>query len=317
VVITGAGGFLGTLLAEELLLRRGTVRGEPVTEVVGVDLVPPARPLPGLRVVVGDLAEPGLLATVIDAETVAVFHLAAVVSGEAETDPDLSARVNLDGARHVLDACRHTGCTPTVVFTSSLAVYGGELPAVVGDETVLRPASTYGAHKAAAELLLADYTRKGYLDGRALRLPTICVRPGSPNRAASSFLSSIVREPLAGAPAVCPVAPETLVWLMSPGRAVTCLADAAELPSAALGPVRALNLPGVTVAVSEMVAALGRVAGPQATELVSWARDPQIEQIVCSWPSAVDGSRAESLGFHGDACFDEILAAYLASMPTV
>jgi nucleoside-diphosphate-sugar epimerase len=279
--------------------------------VVAVDRVAPAVGTDDPRVVpvVGDIAEPGLLASVVDGSTDVVFHLAAIVSGQAEADLDLGARVNVDATRLLLDACRRAGTAPVVVFSSSVAVYGGELPDVVDDATPLWPASSYGTQKTIGELLLADYTRKGYLDGRALRLPTISVRPGAPNRAASSFLSGIIREPLAGLPAVCPVAPETQAWLASPDSAVANLVAGAELD---LGnDRRGVNLPGVTVSVGEMVSTLAAVAGPAVADLVRWEPDPAIIALVDTWPARIDTSRALALGLNADAGFEALLEAYL------
>jgi nucleoside-diphosphate-sugar epimerase len=192
-----------------------------------------------------------------------------------------------------------------------VAVYGGELPAVVTDDTALRPQSSYGAAKAMGELLVHDYTRRGWVDGRVLRLPTVSVRPGKPNRAASSFASGIIREPLSGVEAVCPVPPETRLWLLSPRKAVEGLVVGHELPSPALGSVRSVNLPGLSVTVAEMIAALGRVAGPEVAARVRFERDPAIERIVASWPGAWDESRARRLGFAGDADFDAVVRAYV------
>jgi nucleoside-diphosphate-sugar epimerase len=310
IVVTGAAGFLGGEVVAALL-NRGELRGREISRVVAVDRVAPAVGADDPRVVpvVGDIAEPGLLASVVDGSTDVVFHLAAIVSGEAEADLDLGARVNVDATRLLLDACRHAGTAPVVVFSSSVAVYGGELPDVVDDATPLWPASSYGTQKTIGELLLADYTRKGYVDGRALRLPTISVRPGVPNRAASSFLSGIIREPLAGLPAVCPVAPETQAWLASPDSAVANLVAGAELD---LGSDRrGVNLPGVTVAVGEMVSTLAAVAGPAVADLVRWEPDPAIIALVETWPARIDTSRALALGLSADAGFEALLEAYL------
>lgn len=315
VVVTGAAGFLGREVVGSLL-RRGELRGRELGRVVAVDVAAPPE-VPGhgddprVTPVAGDITEPGFLASVIDPDTDVVFHLAAVVSGQAEAEFETGMRVNLDGTRLLLDACRATGRAPVVVFASSLAVYGGALPATVDDTTPLHPASSYGTQKAIGELLVADATRRGFLDGRALRLPTVCVRPGRPNRAASSFLSGIIREPVAGVPAVCPVAPETAVWLTSPRSAVAGLVAGAELASEAIGADLSVNLPGVSVSVGEMVATLGRLAGPAAAELVRWERDPQIERIVGTWPAAVDVSRATGLGLPGDPDFAALVEAHL------
>ncbi len=214
----------------------------------------------------GDIAERSVLDRVIDDRTAAIFHLAAIVSGQAEADFDLGMRINLDASRLLLETCRQRGHTPRVVFTSSVAVYGGDLPEVVQNDTALNPQSSYGAQKAIAELLLNDYTRRGFVDGRVLRLPTISVRPGKPNAAASSFASGIIREPLNGEAAVCPVAGTTRLWLLSPRKAIESLIAGLELDSAALGNQRVLNLPGISVSVDEMVAALREVAGDEARE---------------------------------------------------
>ena len=264
-----------------------------------------------IRQASGDIADPSLLASVIDAETSSVFHLAAVVSGQAEADFDLGMRVNLDATRRLLDACRATGHRPRVVFTSSVAVYGGPLPAVVRDDTAVNPQSSYGAEKAIGELLVNEYSRKGFVDGRVLRLPTISVRPGRPNKAASSFASGIIREPLNGEEAECPVAPDTRVWLLSPRRAIECLIQGHELQAEALGTSRAVNLPGIAVSAREMVAALERVAGTDVVNRIRWERDPAIERIVGSWPGAWDTARARALGFTGDEDFDSIVRAYV------
>ena len=233
------------------------------------------------------------------------------MSGQAEADFDLGMRINIDAARRVLETCRAAGHQPRVVFTSSVAVYGGDLPATVPEALAPNPQSSYGAQKAIGELLVNDYSRKGYIDGRVLRLPTVSVRPGRPNRAASSFASGIIREPLAGEHATCPVAPATRIWLLSPRQAIDGLILGHELPAAALGSSRVVNLPGVCVTAREMVAALERVAGVEAAQRVRWERDAAIDRIVSSWPGAWDTRRAEALGFRGDADFDSIIRAYI------
>ena len=316
VIITGGAGFLGRRLAAKLL-ERGTLTGPDgrarrIDEIALVDIAPAtgfddAR----IRPVSGDVADPSLLARVIDDATCSVFHLAAVVSGQAEADFDLGMRVNLDATRFLLDTCRAVGHRPRVVFTSSVAVYGGPLPEVVLDSTALNPQSSYGAQKAIGELLVSDYSRKGFVDGRVLRLPTISVRPGRPNKAASSFASGIIREPLSGEDAVCPVAPETRLWLLSPRRAIENLIRGHELSADALGASRAVNMPGIAVSAREMVAALERVAGKDVVNRIRWARDPAIERIVGSWPGAWDTTRARALGFTGDADFDSIVRAFI------
>jgi nucleoside-diphosphate-sugar epimerase len=237
---------------------------------------------------------------------------AAIVSGQAEADFDLGMKVNLDASRHLLEACRSAGHRPRVVFTSSVAVYGGELPAVVRDDTALTPRSSYGAQKAMAELLLSDYSRKGFVDGRILRLPTIVVRPGKPNKAASSFVSGIIREPLNGEEAICPVALDTRIWLLSPRMAVEALIHGGEVAPERLGDSRAVNLPGLSVTVADMIAALSRVAGPETVARIRFEPDDAIARIVGGWPGAWETSRAEELGFAGDADVDSVIRAYLA-----
>src|SRR5579862_8347099 len=257
IVITGGCGFLGRRVAMRLLAE-GCALGV-VDELVLFDNAPSALPLPDdkrIRLVTGDIADRETVRALIAPGTDAVFHLAAIVSGQAEADTDLGYRVNLDGTRAVLDACRALGSVPRVVFASSLAVYGGALPPSVGDDTALTPQSSYGTQKAIGELLVNDYSRKGFVDGRALRLPTVVVRPGLPNRAASTFASSIIREPLCGKDAVCPVSPDTVMALASPRRVVASLAHALDIPSEAIGQHRTLQLPGYSVAVGEMSEAL-------------------------------------------------------------
>src|SRR6266550_4353724 len=267
VVITGGCGFLGQRVALQLLARRD------VDELVLFDNAPPVVQLPDnkkLSIVSGDIADREAVRRVISAGTHSVFHLAAVVSGQAEADTDLGYRVNLDGSRAVLDACRALGTCPRVVFASSLAVYGGELPEAVGDGTALTPQTSYGTQKAIGELLVNDYSRKGFVDGRALRLPTVVVRPGRPNRAASTFASSIIREPLCGQDAVCPVSPDTVMALASPRRVVAGLVHALDLPGDALGESRSLQLPGFSVAVGDMVEAVRRLGGEAAYARICW-----------------------------------------------
>ncbi len=266
---------------------------------------------PRLRTLTGDICDAALLREVIGADTASIFHLAAVVSGQAEADFDLGMRDNLDASRLLLERCRQLGTRPKVVFTSSVAVYGGDMPALVGDATALEPQSSYGVQKAIGELLLSDCHRRGFIDGRVLRLPTVSVRPGKPNKAASSFASGIVREPLAGIDAVCPVSPETRLWLLSPRRAISSLVAGHELASEALGRRRCLNLPGISVTAGEMVDTLKRVAGAEVTRRVHWEPDPTVQRIVGGWPAAWDTTRATSLGLAGDADFQGILQAYI------
>jgi nucleoside-diphosphate-sugar epimerase len=308
IVITGGCGFLGRRLALLLLEQ------DKADALVLFDNAPSALPLPDdkrVRVVTGDIADRATVAALIGPGTDAVFHLAAIVSGQAEADTDLGYRVNLEGTRAVLDACRALGSVPKLIFASSLAVYGGALPPAVGDDTALTPQSSYGTQKAIGELLVNDYTRKGFVDGRALRLPTVVVRPGRPNRAASTFASSMIREPLSGQEAVCPVSPETVMALASPRRVVASLAHALDVPGEALGYNRVLQLPGYSVAVGEMAEALKRAGGAAAHARLKWQHDPAIQKIVGGWPEALTAPRAEALGFRPDSGIDEAVQFFI------
>jgi D-erythronate 2-dehydrogenase len=308
VVITGGCGFLGRRVALRLI-----ERGD-VDELVLFDNAPPALPLPEdkrIALLTGDIADRQAVGAAIAPGTDAVYHLAAVVSGQAEADPDLGYRVNLDGTRAVLEACRALGSCPRLIFASSLAVYGGELPPEVGDDTPLRPQTSYGTQKAIGELLVNDYSRKGFVDGRALRLPTVVVRPGRPNRAASTFASSIIREPLAGREAVCPVSSDTVMALASPRWVVAGLVHALDLPGAAFGNNRSLQLPGFSVAVGDMVEAVRRFGGAAAHARIRWQPDPQVQQIVSGWPPALSAPRASALGFTADPGIDAVVQAFI------
>ena len=315
VLITGAAGFLGQLLAQQLLATGHLIGpdGAPQTidELLLVDIAP-AQDFgdPRVRIVTGDISESALLSGLIDADTASVFHLAAIVSSQAEAEFDLGLRINLDASRLLLDSCRRVGHRPRVVFTSSVAVYGGTLPALVNDGTALNPQSSYGTQKAIAELLLTDYSRRGFIDGRVLRLPTISVRPGKPNKAASSFASGIVREPLNGEDSICPVSADTRLWLMSPQKAIDALIAGHELPGDALGQQRAINLPGVCVSVGEMLDALKQIAGAEVAARVAFQPDPEIQRIISSWPCQWDSARAEALGIRGDADAVALIQAF-------
>ncbi|MHA1567635.1 MAG: D-erythronate dehydrogenase, partial [Alphaproteobacteria bacterium] len=283
----------------------------PVSHLLLLDTVMPTQPLSGAEVMVGDISDPAVLQRALGDGIDSVFHLAAVVSAAAEADFDLGMRVNLDGTRNLLDACRTLSQPPRFVFASSIAVFG-LAPPVVEDDTLPTPQSSYGTQKAMCELLLEDCSRRGFVDGRALRLPTIVVRPGRPNKAASSFASSILREPLAGELANCPVPPEQKLWIMSPDRVIEALRHGHDLPADAFGTRRTLNLPGLTVSVGEMAGALERNGGNP--ELIQWRRDPDIERMVASWPAAMAARRATELGFTADASIDEIVQAHLKAV---
>ena len=316
VVITGGAGFLGQRLARQLLkqstLPDNNGQVQTITKIVLVDIVAATGFTdPRIHQITGDIADSELLEQAITPETAAIFHLAAIVSGQAETDFELGMRINLEAARLLLERCRQCAHRPRVIFTSSVAVFGGELPPVVQDNTALNPQSSYGAQKAIAELLLNDYSRKGYVDGRVLRLPTISVRPGKPNKAASSFASGIIREPLSGEFALCPVNRDVKLWLLSPRKVIACLIHGYTLSAESLGKSRTINLPGVSVTVGEMVAALARVAGAEVANRVEWQHDSAIDRIISSWPGAWDVTRATALGFTSDASFDDIVRAYI------
>ncbi len=306
-IVTGGAGFLGDLVARRLL-ERGADR------VVLVDLAPPHGDLgddPRVDLRLGDLAE-----TVAGLEPAdLVVHLAAVVSGAAEQDLDLGLRVNVDTTRAVLDRARAWGTVPTVVFASSLAVYGRDPwhapPAVVDDDTLPRPQSSYGIQKFIGEQLVADYTRRGLVRGRSVRLMTVAVRPGAPNAAASSFVSGIIREPLAGEESVCPVDPDLPIVISSPRRTVDGLLAAADADDEAWGSRTALNLPGLVVTPRQMAAALDRVTGEPTSRLIRWERDPRIEAIVASWPARFATARADRLGLTTEATVDDVVRAYL------
>jgi len=318
IVITGGAGFLGRRLAHTLL-QRSTLVGpsgteEPIDTLVVLDTATPEPAItadPRLHVAIEDITDRAALAQVIDDRTTSVFHFAAVVSAAAEADFDLGMRINLHGTLAVLEACRALPHSPRLVFTSSIASFGGPLPAVVDDTIPQTPQTSYGAQKAIGELLVHDYSRKNFVDGRAVRLPTIVVRPGKPNRAASSFASSIIREPLTDLEAICPVSPETRLAILSPRQAVAAFVRAHDLPAAAFEHTRSLIVPGLSVQVSDMVAALQRVAGAQAVQRIRWQPDTEIQRIISSWPGAFTSPRALRLGFQADANMDTIVQAFI------
>ena len=318
VLVTGGAGFLGRRLVASLL-ERGAVRGadgdeHEIERIVVSDISPGSPPLlddPRVDLRGGDFSEPGAAEALLDAETGVVFHLAAVVSGEAEQNFDLGMRINFHGSVRLLDAIRAGGACPRLLFTSSVAAYGGEMPEVVDDTTILTPQTSYGSQKAAVELLINDYSRKGYLDGRALRLPTIVVRPGKANAAASSFASAVIREPLEGRAYTCPVAEDAAVWLLSPRHVIRSFLRAADLPADAFGMSRSVALPGMTVTVREMVAGLREVAGDRAAERLTFERDPFIERIVYGWATKFRPTRALAMGFTPDENFRSVVEAFI------
>ncbi len=317
VVIVGAAGMLGKKLTKALL-KRGALAGPdgkqaPITRLALFDNVAAADLPDDARIsfTQGEVYDQAAIRKLVSPGTASVFHFAAVVSAGAEADFDLGYRVNLEGTRNVLEACRALGTHPRVVFTSSVAVYGGDMPETIPDDYPLRPQTSYGTQKAMGEHYINDYTRKGYVDGRALRLPTIVVRPGKPNLAASTFASSIIREPLSGQDAVCPVKPETMMPLLSPRKTVEAFIRAHDLPDTAWGSNRAMHLPSLDVSVAEMAEGLKRVAGADAYARIKWQIEPRIQAIVSTWPGRLNSARARSMGFESDASIEAIINAFI------
>ena len=314
ILVTGGAGFLGARLIEALLSPDAHDLLPAGGRIFSADLA--ACPIidPRVESCTGDIADPAFLASLIDADTHLIYHLAAIVSGQAEADFDLGLRINFDATRALLEHCRQAGRAPRFIFASSLAVFGGPLPEQVPESLAPLPQSSYGAQKAMAELLINDYSRKGFVDARVCRLPTISVRPGKPNAAASSFASGMLREPLAGQASNCPVPLDTRLWLSSPGTVIANLLHAARLEAEALGQRRTLNLPGISVRVSEMLDSLARVGGEAARQRVSHEPDERIQRIVCSWPGDFDITRSRELGFTADQDFDAVIRAHQRDM---
>jgi nucleoside-diphosphate-sugar epimerase len=314
ILIIGAAGMVGRKLTERLL-KDGTLGGEAITAMTLTDVIVPDRPEAPFPVVTlqGDLSAPGEAERLVAARPAAIFHLAAIVSGEAEADFEKGYRINLDGTRYLFDAVRRIGggYKPRLVFTSSIAVFGAPFPEAIGDEFFTTPLTSYGTQKAIGELLLADYSRRGFFDGVGIRLPTICVRPGKPNKAASGFFSNIIREPLAGHEAVLPVDEDVRHWHASPRSAVGFLVHAATMDTSRLGARRNLSMPGLSVTVGEQIEALRRVAGDTVVARIRREPDATIRGIVAGWPRNFDASRAESLGFKAEKTFDEIIRVHI------
>jgi nucleoside-diphosphate-sugar epimerase len=308
VLITGGGGFIGSRLAEAL------ARRDPKARIRLLDIAFP----PGLEgrfeCVRGNIYDADVVARAMGTDTDSVFHLASVVSGGAEADFDGGYRVNLDGGRVLLEQARRQSKPPKYVFASSVAAFGGKLPDVLDDSITPAPQTSYGTQKVINEYLVADYTRKGFIDGRSLRLPTVVVRPGKPNLAASSFASGIIREPLAGVVSECPVPDTTGVWILSPRRVVEAFVHAHDLPSDAWPSTRVVNLPGITLSVREMIDAMGRVAGQEAVSRVVFKPDARIQAIVRTWPIRFRTERANAMGFKADSDFESIVRDHLDTM---
>jgi nucleoside-diphosphate-sugar epimerase len=317
ILIIGAGGMIGRKLAAELA-RTGSLGGRKIDGMTLADVTRPPIPtgdISAVESIAADISAPGAATDLAARRADVIFHLAAIVSGEAERDFEKGYRINLDGTRLLFEAIRLEGAgqkyVPRLVFTSSVAVYGAPLSDPIPDDYILAPLTSYGTQKAISELLLADYSRRGFLDGVGIRLPTIVIRPGAPNAAASGFFSGILREPLAGQRSVLPVKETVKHWLASPRSAVAFLIHAATLDTSPLGARRTLNMPGVAATVSDQLAALRRVAGAEAEALIDRRPDTAIEAIIAGWPKSFSPEQASSLGFVAESTVDELIEVYL------
>jgi D-erythronate 2-dehydrogenase len=309
VAVTGAAGMIGRKLVARLV-EDGRLGDAELERLTLMDVVAPDPPPQGTAFA-GDLADPATAQRLVDGQPDVIVHLAAVVSGEAEADFDKGYRVNLDGTRTLLETIRAAAYRPRVVLASSIAVFGAPLPTPIPEDFATLPLTSYGTQKAIDELLLADYSRRGFVDGVGIRLPTICIRPGAPNKAASGFFSNILREPLVGKEAVLPV-PETVRhWHASPRSAVGFCLRAATVDTELIGPRRTLSMPGLSATVGEQIEALRRVGGEAAVRLIRHEPDPQIMEMVGNWAAALDATRAERLGFVAETSFDEIIRVHL------
>ncbi len=315
ILILGAAGMVGRKLAERLA-KDGRLGGIPISHAILHDIVMPTAPAGapfGCEGMTSDFSLAGSAEKLVSSRPDVIFHLAAIVSGEAEADFEKGYRINLDGTRQLFDAIRRIGdgYCPRVVFTSSIAVFGAPFPEAIGDEFFNTPLTSYGTQKTIGELLLADYTRRGFFDGIGIRLPTICVRPGLPNKAASGFFSNICREPLAGKEAVLPVSEDVRHWHASPRAAVGFLVQAATIDGTKVGPRRNLTMPGLSCTVGDQIAALRKVGGDKVVARIRRERDPIIEKIVAGWPRNFDARRAAALGFRAESSFEEILRVHI------
>ena len=317
IAIIGAAGMVGRKLTERLVAE-GLPGEKALTSLLLADVVAAGQPMEfaGETVIqTGDLSARSEVDRLVAARPDIIFHLAAIVSGEAELDFDKGYRINMDGMRHLLDAIRAAGAIdgyrPRLVFTSSIAVFGAPFPDIIPEEYFHTPLTSYGTQKEICELLLSDYSRKGFVDGVGIRLPTICVRPGTPNKAASSFFSGIIREPLSGKEAILPVPDTVRHWHASPRSAVGFLLHAATLDTSRLGPRRNLTMPGVSATVAEQIEALRAVAGEKAVALIRREPDEMIMRIVSGWPTRFDASRAEELGFTADKSYEDIIRVHV------
>lgn len=313
VLVTGAAGFLGRRVITALLSSAGG--GTPVSRIVAADTVPCPIVDPRVESRTGTIVQREFVASIVEADVGVIFHLAAVLSGQSEADFDLGLQVNVEATRSLLDACRRLPRPPRFVFSSTVAVFGGTLPEVVPEDSVLQPRSSYGTEKAITELLVSEYSRRGFVDGISCRLATVTVRPGAPNSALSSFVSGIIREPLAGIDAICPVPLDTRLWISSPAVVTGNLLHASRVPASALDGRLAVNLPGLCVTPAEMLASLEKIGGAAARARVRTQLDPDITQVVSTWPGALDDGRARRLGFSADRDVDDILRQYVGEHP--
>ncbi len=317
ILIIGAAGMVGRKLAAKLSTD-GQLGGQPIAEMTLVDVVTPEAPegfTGKVHAKAADLSAPGEAETLVATKPDVIFHLAAIVSGEAELDFEKGYRINLDGTRYLFDAVRVAngvdGYRPRVVFTSSIAVVGAPLPYPIPDDHHTTPLTSYGTQKAICELLLSDYSRRGFFDGISIRLPTICIRPGKPNKAASGFFSNILREPLVGKEAILPVADDVRHWHTSPRSAVGFLIHGATIDLEKVGPRRALSMPGLSATVGEQIEALRRVAGDKAVALIRHEPDEMIIKMVAGWAPGFEATRAKALGFTAETSFDEIIRVHI------
>jgi D-erythronate 2-dehydrogenase len=312
VLILGGGGFIGRRLAKEMIAN-GKVRQGEITHLTLVDIAFPGDRLQDRRVeyMEADFSDEAVMRNILQHRPDVIFHLAAIVSGEAEKNLDLGMKINFHASLQLLELCRKLDLHPRIVFSSSCGVFGGDVSKVITDDTAPKPRSSYGTEKAMVELLINDYSRRGFVDGRTLRLPTIAVRPGKPNAATSSFISSIIREPLNGKRASHPVSAACEFWILSPKRVVENLIHAATIDEKLLGDDRVINLPGLTVSVHEMISSLERITSTEVTKLISYEPDAFLQSIVLTWPPHFDTRRANMLGFVRDASVDEIIRTYI------
>jgi nucleoside-diphosphate-sugar epimerase len=312
ILIIGGGGVVGQKLAHKLA-ETGTLRGKAITGMTLADISDPSSVNAGfeVRTTICDIADAASVAQVVTKDIDVIFLLAAIVSAHAEEDFETGMSINLFGTYNVLERCRALETKPVVVFTSSIAIYGGDIPDPLGDHSYPNPQTSYGGQKAIGEILINDYSRKGFVDGRAFRLPTISVRPGKPNRAASSFMSSILREPLNGQEAICPVDPDFLHYYLSPRKCVENLIKGADLAAQDLGTNRVMQMPGRTWSIAQLIEAMTAVKGDGPAKLIKWEAQPEIQRIVSGWKFDIHAQRAEALGLSADASFEDNIRYYL------